>query len=61
MFHIIPQEMENLILGRFGKRLTCGVTAEDTVEKKRREEERSEVTGYLKGKENGLNIRNKMV
>ena len=47
--------MENLTLGRFGKRPTYGVTAEDTVEKERRRgQERSEVTGYLKGKENGL-------
>ena len=29
--------------------------------KKSRVEERSEVTGYLKGKENGVNIRNKIV
>ena len=38
-----------------------GVTAGDTVEKKQSRGAGSEAAGYLKGKENGLNIRNKMV
>ena len=38
---LVPQEMENLTLGRFGKRPTYGVTAEDMVGKKKsRGEER---------------------